>query len=481
MIAFQRQLNLRNIDVIISEPQKKVNQEKSSTSVQNKEADIIPVVPRSGKGKEVFITEPMANKDIIITKTIDKKDQSKQKIPPQELPEKSMDKKGEVTVVEPPVRPFNFESEIAKIKLSLPFNELCRNPEYKNQLLKMLKSGDKSGFSDTISLQDDSPTILFGPRMEPNDEDEVPPFYVTLKIHEHNLHNSMIDSGASHNLMPKEIMDALGLDITKQNKDLYSFDSRKVKCIGLIKDLVISLHQIPEKSIVIDIVVADVPPKFGMLLSRSWSAKLKGSMQMDFSYATIPVFNTQRRLWRKSRLKYMISSKECPENHPIYVVDTEMGSTIFLNSTSYDKSESPFVMMKNKGDNKEISEEPDISLEHKEQWFTIHFDGACSKEGSGVGIRVLAPFDVPKTSFSYKFYFNCTNNIAEYEALILGIKVLKDLKAKRVNIYGDSELVLRQVIGTYQAKHPRMREYKNLVLDMLEDFEEYNFFIIPRS
>ena len=91
----------------------------------------------------------------------------------------------------------------------------------------MLKSSDKSGFSDTISLQDDSPTILFSPRMEPNDEDEVPPFYVTLKIHEQNLHNSMIDSGASHNLTPKEIMDALGLDITRQYKDLFSFDSRK--------------------------------------------------------------------------------------------------------------------------------------------------------------------------------------------------------------------------------------------------------------
>lgn len=126
-----------------------------------------------------------------------------------------------------------------------------------------------------------------------------------------------------------------------------------------------------------------------------------------------------------------------------------MGSAIFLNSTSYDKPETPFVMMKNKGDNKEISEEPDISLEHKEQWFTMHFDGACSKEGYGVGITVLAPFDIPKTSFSYKFYFNCTNNIAEYEALILGIKVLKDLKAKKVNIYGDSELILRQVIRTY--------------------------------
>ena len=55
-------------------------------------------------------------------------------------------------------------------------------------------------------------------------------------------------------------------------------------------------------------------------------------MQMDFSYATIPVFNQQRRLWRENMLKYMVSSKECPENHPIYVVDTDMGFAIFFNS-----------------------------------------------------------------------------------------------------------------------------------------------------
>ena len=80
----------------------------------------------------------------------------------------------------------------------------------------MLKSYVAIEFSNSMNLQDDSPTILFGPRMEPNDEDEVPHFYVTLKIHDQNLHNSMFDTGASHNLMPKEIMDALGLDITRQ-------------------------------------------------------------------------------------------------------------------------------------------------------------------------------------------------------------------------------------------------------------------------
>ena len=167
-----------------------------------------------------------------------------------------MENKKDMALAEIIGRPFSFKSEVAKIKISLPFDEIYRNTEYRNQLIKMLKSNDKAIFLDSINLQDDSPTILFGPRMEPNVDDDVPPFYVTFKVHDLNLHNSMFDSGASHNLMPKEIMDNLCLVITRQYKDLYSFDSRKVKCLGLIKDLVISLHQIPEKSIVMDVVVA---------------------------------------------------------------------------------------------------------------------------------------------------------------------------------------------------------------------------------
>ena len=98
--------------------------------------------------------------------------------------------------------------------------------------------------------------------------------------------------------MPKLVMEKLGLEVTRHYKDLFSFDSNQVKCLGLIKDLVISVAQIPSKSLVMDVVVADIPPKFGMLLSRSWAAKLKGTLQMDMSYATIPIFGEQRRLYR---------------------------------------------------------------------------------------------------------------------------------------------------------------------------------------
>jgi hypothetical protein len=99
-----------------------------------------------------------------------------------------------------------------------------------------------------------------------------------------------MDSGASHNVMTKVVMEELGLEITNPYQDLYSFDSKKVKCLGLIKYLVVYLAQLPMKSLMMDIVVSDIPPKFDMLLSRTWAKKVGGSLQMDLTYATIPFF-----------------------------------------------------------------------------------------------------------------------------------------------------------------------------------------------
>lgn len=96
----------------------------------------------------------------------------------------------------------------------------------------MLKFEDSP---DTVNLQDDKPTIMFSPKVENSQEDDVPPFYISLRIHNLFLHNAMLDSGASHNLMPKMIMDNLGLDITRPYKDLFSFDSRKVRRLSKIR------------------------------------------------------------------------------------------------------------------------------------------------------------------------------------------------------------------------------------------------------
>jgi hypothetical protein len=139
----------------------------------------------------------------------------------------------------------------------------------------------------------------------------------------------MLDYGASHNVMPKDIMDKLGLEITRLYGDLFSFDSRKVKCICMIKYLVVNLAQIPVKIILMDVVVADIPLKYGMLLSRSWSAKLGGSLQLDMTYIIISVFGGQYTLlYREMRLAFMVGDPYNPNNHRLYIVDQDLGSCI---------------------------------------------------------------------------------------------------------------------------------------------------------
>jgi hypothetical protein len=84
------------------------------------------------------------------------------------------------------------------------------------------------------------------------------------------------------------------------------------------------------KSVVLDVIVDDIPPKFGMLLSISWAKKVGGTLKMDLSYSTILVFGGEHRILHKEvRLAYLVSDHENPSNHPIYAVEDELGSSIF--------------------------------------------------------------------------------------------------------------------------------------------------------
>ena len=107
----------------------------------------------------------------------------------------------------------------------------------------------------------------------------------------------------------------------------------------------------------------------------------------------------------------------------------------------------------------------------------MSFDGSCGKDGSGAGVWI---HNTNKGN-SYKLDFQCTNNIAEYEALLLGLNFLKNIGAKKISAQGDLELIISQIKGEYLAKNPRLREYRNSSLDLLKTFEKYELTFIPRA
>ena len=73
---------------------------------------------------------------------------------------------------------------------------------------------------------------------------------------------------------------------------------------------------------------------------------------------------------------------------------------------------------------------------------------------------------------AYRLNFRCTNNMAEYEALLLGLKLIRDLRATKISILGDSDLIIQQMKGNFVTNDQRLRAYRREAIDILDTFSE---------
>lgn len=89
----------------------------------------------------------------------------------------------------------------------------------------------------------------------------------------------------------------------------------------------------------------------------------------------------------------------------------------------------------------------DVLALSTKQW-TPYFDGSYTQHGSGAGILFITPegHTIPR---SYRLMFPCTNNVAEYEALVIGIKMAVEWKITELKVYEDSQLVVHQINNDY--------------------------------
>ena len=76
-----------------------------------------------------------------------------------------------------------------------------------------------------------------------------------------------------------------------------------------------------------------------------------------------------------------------------------------------------------------------------------------------------------KTTLSFNLAFECTNNQAEYEALVINLKILLELGAKDVRVIGDSQLVLRQLTEKYKCNSLLFTPYFTTVIQLLDSFD----------
>ncbi|PKI75824.1 hypothetical protein CRG98_003739 [Punica granatum] len=120
-----------------------------------------------------------------------------------------------------------------------------------------------------------------------------------------------------------------------------------------------------------------------------------------------------------------------------------------------------------------------VSDEEETLGWKMYFDGAINSTGSGIGVVLISP-EGCHFPVAAKIDFPCTNNIAEYEACILGLQAAIELKFKELKVFGDSMLTIFQTLKQWKTKDPKLVPYHKYLEELTENFEDISFTYTPR-
>ncbi|CAL9017106.1 unnamed protein product [Prunus brigantina] len=110
----------------------------------------------------------------------------------------------------------------------------------------------------------------------------------------------------------------------------------------------------------------------------------------------------------------------------------------------------------------------------------LYFDGAARGKGAGAGLVFITPFGglIP---YSFSLLALCSNNVAEYEALIIGLEIALEMHIDCLQAYGDSQLVVRQLSGQYAVRNATLVPYHERAKYLMSQFQDIHVSHIPRS
>ncbi|XP_058008414.1 uncharacterized protein LOC131182925 [Hevea brasiliensis] len=120
-----------------------------------------------------------------------------------------------------------------------------------------------------------------------------------------------------------------------------------------------------------------------------------------------------------------------------------------------------------------------LKLVEVQPW-KMYFDGAMNKSRAGIGV-VLEALNGEQLLMSKRLRFPTINNVAEYEACICGLEALIAVGVKKVEVFGDSILVVSHVKGEWELKEEKLRSYLEYTKKLLFSFKEVIVKHMPKT
>jgi ribonuclease HI len=120
-----------------------------------------------------------------------------------------------------------------------------------------------------------------------------------------------------------------------------------------------------------------------------------------------------------------------------------------------------------------------VDEDNQGRW-KLYFDGAANAVGSGIGAVLVSPKG-QQTPIAVKLGFDCTNNMTEYEACIVGLQAALEFGAYELEVFGDSLLIVSQTNGEWQARDPKLIPYQRYISRLIPKFKYVTFTYTPRA
>ena len=118
---------------------------------------------------------------------------------------------------------------------------------------------------------------------------------------------------------------------------------------------------------------------------------------------------------------------------------------------------------------------------HNDMKITMYIDGGADLNSKTAGIGGIIYKDNEELFTFSEYLDDSTNNEAEYIALIRGLESLIELKLLNVDIFSDSELVVKQISGEYKVKNPRMQVLHQEATSLFSKFDKWSFTHVLRD
>ncbi|XP_058218170.1 uncharacterized protein LOC131329105 [Rhododendron vialii] len=103
--------------------------------------------------------------------------------------------------------------------------------------------------------------------------------------------------------------------------------------------------------------------------------------------------------------------------------------------------------------------------------WALYFDGAANQKGFGLGVLLITPVDA-QIPLAFKLNFDVTNNQAEYEALIIGMEAAIALGVEKLEVIGDSNLVVSQANGDWKVREEKLKSYYQDLEELIPCFNK---------